>query len=297
MKEAKLYKKLTNNKVQCGVCNHRCIISDGKRGVCGVRENQGGKLYSLVYGKAIAEHVDPIAKKPLYHFLPNTNTLSFATVGCNFKCLNCQNADISQVGKNNEIIVGKNLPPEQIIQDALVNNCPSISYTYTEPTIFLEYALDTMKLAKKAGLKNIWVTNGYFTEETFNLITEGDIHQCRLLDAANVDLKFFDEKNYQKICGAKLEPILDNLIRLKKAKIHLEITTLIIPGLTDTDDQLERIAQFIVEELGADTPWHLSRFFPCYQMMDRPMTPAELIEQAMEIGRDAGLEYIYAGNL
>lgn len=290
MKETFIYKKQGENKVQCGVCNHRCIINDGRRGTCGVRENQGGKLYSLVYGKAISEQIDPIEKKPLYHFLPGTQTLSFATVGCNFKCLNCQNADISQIGKHQEMIIGKNLPPEQIIQDALANDCPSISYTYTEPTIFLEYALDTMRLAKKAGLKNIWVTNGYFTKETFNLIKD-------YLDAANVDLKFFDEKIYQKTCGAKLEPILDNLIRLKKAGIHLEITTLIIPGLTDTDDQLERIAQFIAEDLGADTPWHLSRFFPHYQMADKPITPVELIEQAVEIGKDAGLEYVYAGNI
>ncbi len=291
MKEALLYKKLDNNKVQCGVCNHRCVINVDKRGICGVRENQGGKLYSLVYGKAISEQVDPIEKKPLYHFLTGTETLSFATVGCNFKCLHCQNADISQFSKEDDFIVaGNDLPPEQIVQDALNNNCPSISYTYTEPTIFLEYALDTMKLAKKKNLKNIWVTNGYFTEETFNLIKN-------YLDAVNVDLKFFDEKIYQRICGAKLEPILDNLIRLKKAKIHLEITTLIIPGLTDTDDQLERIAQFIAEELGTDTPWHLSRFFPYYQALNKPMTPEETIREAVEIGKDAGLEYVYAGNL
>lgn len=291
MKEAILYKKLENNKVQCGVCCHRCFINDGKRGICGVRENKDGKLYSLVYGKAVSEQIDPIEKKPLYHFLPGTETLSIATVGCNFRCLNCQNADISQVSKNNELpIVGKNLLPEQIIQDAITNNCPSISCTYTEPTVFLEYALDAMKLASKENLKNIWVTNGYFTKETFDLIKD-------YLDAVNVDLKFFDEKMYQQVCGAKLEPILDNLIRLKKAKIHLEITTLIIPGLTDANDQLERIAQFIAEDLGPDTPWHLSRFFPCYQMMDRPMTPVELVEQAVEIGKDAGLEYVYAGNI
>lgn len=291
MIEALLYKKLPDKSVMCQVCNHQCRVANGQRGICGVRENRNGQLYSLVYGRAITEQVDPIEKKPLYHFLPKTETLSWATLGCNFRCLNCQNADISQTNPGEDLsISGQELPPERIVQDALDNNCPSISYTYTEPTIFLEYALATMKLARQAGLKNIWVTNGYFSEETFNLIKP-------YLDAANVDLKFFDEKIYRQVCGADLNPILDNLARLKKNNIHLEITTLLIPGLTEVNDQLEGIARFIVEELSSDVPWHLSRFFPCYQMMDRPMTPKELIDQAVEIGQDAGLTHVYPGNI
>ncbi|MFH1173373.1 MAG: AmmeMemoRadiSam system radical SAM enzyme [bacterium] len=291
MIEAILYKKLEQNRVQCQVCNHRCIIAEGRRGICQVRENQAGKLYSLVYGRAITEQVDPIEKKPLYHFLSGTETLSWATLGCNFKCLNCQNADISQVHPGENIVIaGQELPPEKIIQDALANNCPSISYTYTEPTVFLEYALATMKLASQEKLKNIWVTNGYFTEETFDLIKP-------YLDAANVDLKFFDEKMYRQVCQGQLHPVLDNLVRLKKNNIHLEVTTLIIPGLTDTNDQLEFMARFIYEELGEDTPWHLSRFHPCYQALDWPITPLETIEEAVAIGQDHGLKHVYAGNI
>lgn len=286
--QALLYKKLSANKVRCAVCEHRCVIIPNQRGICGVRENQNGQLVSLVYGKAIAEHVDPIEKKPLFHFLPGSQTLSVATMGCNFHCQHCQNADISQL--TDRVIVGKKLSPEQIVADALANHCPSIAYTYTEPTIFLEYALDTMKLARQKGLKNVWVSNGYFTEQTFNLIK-------KYLDAINIDLKFFDDKLYQKICGGRLSPVLDNLQRIKQNKIWLEVTTLVIPGLTDQDKQLEKTAQFIKDKLGADTPWHLSRFFPAYQLADYPPTQEETICQVVKIGKQAGLKYVYAGNI
>ena len=204
MHEALLYEKLNEGKVKCGLCNHRCIINDNKKGICGVRENKDGKLYTLVYGRVIAENVDPIEKKPLYNFLPGTQSLSIATVGCNFRCLHCQNADISQ----SLSIKGKDLFPEEVIQHALDNNCPSISYTYTEPTIFLEYALDCMKLAHQKGLKNVWVSNGYMTKEALDLVTP-------YLDAINVDLKAFTEEFYQEVCGARLEPVLENLKRIK----------------------------------------------------------------------------------
>jgi pyruvate formate lyase activating enzyme len=294
MKEALLYKKLSDGKVQCNTCNHKCIILEGKRGICGVRENQNGKLYSLIYGKIIAEHIDPIEKKPLYHFLQGTFSLSIATIGCNFKCLHCQNAEISQItldrGPDSDRDYGRDKTPEQIIQDALGNNCPSISYTYTEPTVFVEFALDCMKLAHEKGLKNIWVSNGYTTKECLDLISP-------YLDATNIDLKAFTEKFYQEICGARLKPVLENLIDIKKRGIHLEIATLIIPGKNDSEQELRGIAEFIKREVGADVPWHVSRFFPHYKMMDVPPTPVEKIHQAVEIGKEAGLKRVYAGNI
>lgn len=292
MKEALLYKKLKNEKVQCQACAHYCVISSNKRGICGVRENQKGKLYSLVYGKAIAVHIDPIEKKPLYHFLPGTYSLSIATVGCNLACKNCQNHDISQGSKPDKPILGQEMSPEKIVREALDNHCPSISYTYTEPTIFLEYALATMKLAKEKGLKNIWVTNGFMSPQTLNLIIPD-------LDAANVDLKSFDDNFYQKYCGGRLKPILENLKELKRKGIWLEITTLIIPGLTDQEKMLKKIAQFIKKELGPETPWHISRFFPevSWQLQDLPATSLEIIEKASQIGLQAGLKYVYKGNI
>ena len=304
MQEALLYKKIDGGKIQCNACNHRCIITEGKRGICGVRENRKGKLYSLVYGKIIAEHIDPIEKKPLYHFLPGTFSLSIATAGCNFRCLHCQNAEISQqltINKKQLTIIGEDKTPEQIVQSALDNNCPSISYTYTEPTIFLEFALDCMKLAKEKGLKNIWVSNGYMTKETLDLVGP-------YLDATNIDLKAFSEEFYRDVCGARLKPVLDNLIRIRGTRldsrrsstrggVHLEITTLIIPGKNDSEKELKQIAEFIKKEVGADTPWHVSRFFPYYKMKDIPPTPVEKIYQAVEIGKKAGLKYVYAGNI
>jgi len=294
MKEALLYKRVPGaqgQNIQCEVCNHQCLIFPGGRGICGVRENQDGKLYALNYGKVIAAHIDPIEKKPLYHFLPGTFSYSIATVGCNFKCLHCQNADISQYTKEwGGEIIGDELLPEQVVKNAIKYNCPSISYTYTEPTIFLEYALDTMKLANQKGLKNVWVTNGYMSDKTLKLIKP-------YLDAANVDLKSFSDEFYKRVCGARLQPVLDNLIKIKKAGIHLEVTTLIIPNENDSEKELKQIAEFIVEKLGADTPWHVSRFFPAYKMNNLPPTPVEKIYQAVEIGKKTGIKYVYAGNV
>lgn len=289
MKEAILYEKQKENQVKCGLCNHRCLIADGQKGICGVRQNQKGTLYSLVYGKIIAEHVDPIEKKPLYHFMPGTNTYSIATIGCNFRCLHCQNAEISQFPQHNDGIPGNDQTPKQIINSAIKTKCPSISYTYSEPTIMIEFALDCMKLAHKKGLKNIWVTNGYITSEGLKLILP-------YLDAANVDLKFFDEKISMKICGAKVKPILENLKTLKKNNTHLEITTLLIPGYTDQGAQLKDIASFIAKELGKDAPWHISRFFPSYKL-DAQVTSMELLEKAEKIGKKAGLKNIHLGNV
>jgi len=295
MKEALFYQKLDKNKVKCQLCNQFCQINEGKRGICGVRENRKGSLKTLVYAKVIAVHVDPIEKKPLYHFLPSTRSLSIATVGCNFRCDHCQNADISQASKEGlffekKQIPGEKLEPDQIIALALKAKCPSISYTYTEPTIYFEYALDCMRLAKEKNLKNVWVTNGYTSQPALEMAKP-------YLDAANVDLKFLTEKNYKKICGAKLQPVLDNLIWYKQNNIHLEVTTLIIPSLNDSDEELTEIAKFIFEKLGADTPWHISAFWPTYKLNDFSPTPQDTIFKAKKIGEKIGLKYVHPGNI
>lgn len=295
LKECLLYRQLDHQKVQCNTCAHRCIILPRQRGICGVRENQNGRLYLLVYNKAISENIDPVEKKPLFHFMPGTQTLSIATVGCNFRCQWCQNADISQASREGyffekKFILGQELSPKKIIQDVKNNNCPSISYTYTEPTIFLEYALDCMKLAKQHGLKNIWVSNGYQTPETIKLIAP-------YLDAANIDLKCFKNESYLKYCGAKLQPVLDSLILMKKLGIWIEVTTLIIPQFNDSPEELKEIANFIAKKLGKETPWHISRFYPAYKIFDRPETPIETMHSALKIGKKSGLKYAYLGNV
>ncbi len=295
MKEALLYKKLKNKKVQCLACNHYCNIVENGRGICGVRENHSGKLYSLVYGKVIAKHIDPIEKKPLFHFLPGTQSLSIATVGCNFRCLYCQNADIAQASKEGYFfekkeIPGEDLTPQEIVDETLALGLPSISYTYTEPTIFVEFALDVMKLARKKKIKNVWVTNGYTSKEGLKLVLPH-------LDAANVDLKGFTEKFYNKVCGARLKPVLETLKAIKGAGVWVEVTTLIVPNQNDTKEHFEGIANFIAEELGRETPWHISRFFPAYKMYDVPPTPLASLEQAYKIGKKAGLKYVYLGNV
>jgi pyruvate formate lyase activating enzyme len=294
MIESYLYKKLENKKVQCQTCAQRCFVLSEKFGVCGVRKNIDGKLYALNYGKAISESIDPIEKKPLFHYLPGSHTLSVATVGCNLRCGNCQNWQISQTVKTDKKLldVGQNLSCEEIVSDAVKNKCPSISYTYTEPTIFLEYALDAMKLAKEKNIKNIWVTNGFMSEETLELIKP-------YLDAANVDLKSFDDEFYKKDCGARVEPILKNLKWLKRNNIWIEITTLIIPRFSDNKEMLKNIAEFIFKELGSETPWHISAFYgeTSFKMQNLSDTPIEKINQAYNIGKKAGLKYVYAGNI
>lgn len=285
---------IKNNLIHCQLCNHYCLIAEGKTGLCGVRKNINGKLYSLVYGKVIAANIDPIEKKPLYHFLPGSLSYSIATVGCNFRCKNCQNADISQFPIVNKLeenyVPGEETKPEDVVKRAKQSGCASIAYTYTEPTIFAEFALDCMKLARKAGLKNVWVSNGYTAKEAWPKILP-------YLDAINVDLKFFNNETYLKICGAKLQPVLDNLKLLKKEKIWLEVTTLIIPGLNDTEKEITAIASFIFKELGADTPWHVSRFFPQYQLQKEGPTDEQIIYSAVRIAKGIGLRNVYAGNL
>ena len=292
MKEAYLYKKLAEKKVQCQNCAHYCVVAPGKRGICGVRENIDGKLYALNYGKAVAVNIDPIEKKPFFHFLPGSHSLSIATVGCNFSCKNCQNYDISQRPKPDRPILGEDLPPEEIVKIALKNNLPSISYTYTEPTIFLEYALDTMKLAKKAGLKNNFVSNGFMTEESAKLVIP-------YLDADNIDIKSFSDKFYQENCGGRLQPVLDTAKLMKKSGVWVEVTTLVIPTLSDSEKMFREIAKFIYQELGPETPWHISRFSGdiSWKLQHIPETSVETLQRGWELGKEAGLKYVYTGNV
>jgi len=289
MQEAMFYKKLEEEKVRCNLCPHFCQIANGKRGICRVRENREGILYSLVYEKVVSSAIDPIEKKPLYHFYPGSNAFSLATAGCNFRCLNCQNNSISQLPRERKEIPGEELSPQSIVLQAKRYNCPIIAYTYTEPTIFFEYAYDTSKLAQKEGIKNVFVTNGYISEEALRKISP-------YLDAANVDLKSFSEDFYKKICGGHLAPVLNTLKLMKKLGIWLEVTTLIIPTLNDSEKELKKIAEFIVN-LGKEVPWHISRFYPTYRLNKLPPTPLELIYRGREIGLRAGLRYVYTGNI
>jgi len=289
MKEAYLYEKLSNNKVQCRLCNHFCVIEEGHRGVCGVRENRSGTLMSLVYGKIIAGHCDPIEKKPLFHFLPGSRSYSIATVGCNFRCLFCQNADISQMPLDQDRILGEDTAPEDIVRAALNQGAASISYTYTEPTVYLETALDTARIATQKGLANVFVSNGYMTPAALEKMGQH-------LNAANVDLKAFSETFYREQCGAKLAPVLKTLEIMKEMGVWIEVTTLLIPGLNDNPEELKDLARFLVN-LDPGIPWHISRFHPTYRLLQVPSTPAESIKRARDLGYDAGLQYVYTGNI
>ncbi|MFW6159147.1 MAG: AmmeMemoRadiSam system radical SAM enzyme [Planctomycetota bacterium] len=290
MKEAYLYETLDGNEVHCHLCAHHCRIADGNRGICQVRENQGGTLYTLAYGRTIARHVDPIEKKPLYHFRPGSLAYSIATPGCNFRCRWCQNWSISQMPRDRHVIGGEEASPDEIVSDAREKGCRSIAYTYTEPTIFFEYACDAARLAHDAGLANLFVTNGYMTEAALETIHP-------YLDAANVDVKGFRDETYRKYTGARLGPVLDSLRTLRRLGIWLEVTTLVIPEINDDTAELEDMADFVASELGPDTPWHISRFFPAGRMTDVPPTPPAALERAAQIGREAGLRYVYGGNV
>lgn len=289
MRQALFQTPEENQKVRCSLCSHRCLILSGKRGNCAVRENRDGVLYSLVYDKVIAQHVDPIEKKPLFHFLPGSSSFSIATPGCNFRCKHCQNSDISQLPHDRAgIVLGEAVSPEEIVEAAIRNQCNSISYTYTEPTIYFELAYDTAKLAAEKGLKNVFVTNGYITPEALRMIQP-------YLHAANIDLKGFRDSFYKETCGARLQPVLDAIMLYKELGIWIEITTLIIPGHNDSDEELDGIAKFLVS-VGEDIPWHVSRFHPTYKLQGLPLTPLATLKRARQIGMDAGLRYVYEGN-
>lgn len=290
MKEALLYQKLQDSKVRCNLCAHRCLIHEGKKGICKVRENHGGILFTRVYGRSIAQHIDPIEKKPLYHFYPGSKAYSIATPGCNFHCLFCQNWDISQIFDEKILNIGEEASPEEIVSNARQWQCKSIAYTYTEPTIFFEYSYDTARLAHQKGIKNVYVSNGYMTGEMLEMMSP-------YLDAINVDLKAFRDQTYRRLLGARLQPVLDSLKKIKQLGIWLEVTSLIIPGINDEEPEMREMANFVAEELGKDVPWHISRYFPAYKMESVPPTPVETLFKARKIGREAGLNYVYIGNL
>ncbi|MBE0478961.1 AmmeMemoRadiSam system radical SAM enzyme [Candidatus Aerophobetes bacterium] len=289
MKQAKFYQKIDGKKVKCLLCPHECQISPDKRGICGVRENKGGKLFSLVYEKIISWAMDPIEKKPLYHFLPGGDAFSLATFGCNFRCLNCQNYTISQVYKDTEDIPGEIVPAKKVVELAKQKKSKIIAYTYTEPTIFYEYAYDICEIAHAEKIKNVFVTNGYIRPEPLREISP-------FLDAANVDLKSMRDNFYRKICGGKLQPVLDSIKLMHELGIWVEITTLVIPGINDTDEELMSIASFILQ-IDSDIPWHISRFYPAHKMQNYPPTPLDTLYRAKQIGQKVGLKFVYLGNV
>jgi len=289
-KQALLYEKLDNKMVHCYLCAHQCRIADGKFGFCGGRQNIDGTLYTYVYGRVIAANVDPIEKKPLYHFLPGSSSFSIATIGCNFHCGFCQNWEISQSTIRDSFnSYGRAFSPQEVVDTALKNKCKSISYTYTEPTIFFEYALDCARLAKEKGLYNNFVTNGYMTAQALQMIKP-------YLDAANVDLKFFREESYRKICSGSLKPVLESIELMRKLDIWVEITTLVVPGSNDSQEELNDIARYIAG-VDKNIPWHISRFYPNYKFTDQEATPERTLKMAQDLGNQAGLRYVYVGNV
>jgi len=301
MKLALMQKQLKSKTVKCLACSHYCIIQNNSTGLCGIRKNINGKLYLLVYGKAAAVNIDPVEKKPLYHFLPGSKIFSFGTLGCDFGCLFCQNWDISQptreirFDENRDKILEKllencqDLKPKQIVEYCKKQSLPSIAYTYNEPAVFFEYAYDTAKLAKKHGIKNVFVSNGYESKESLKKIK-------KYLDAANIDLKSFSEEFYLSICKARLEPVLKNIESFHKLGIWTEVTTLIIPTKNDSEKELTQIAEFLASVSKA-IPWHVTAFHPDYKMLDVPPTPLSTLLKAYKIGKKAGLKYVYVGNV
>jgi pyruvate formate lyase activating enzyme len=282
------FSSLDGGEIQCELCPHRCRVAKGKRGICRVRENRDGKYYSLVYGNPCAVHLDPIEKKPFSHVLPGTTSFSLATAGCNFQCKFCQNWEISQVSP--EDVYNYEAPPELMVNRAKEVGARSVAYTYVEPTIFCEYMVDIGGLAKKSGLLNVYHSNGF--------INPGPLKNlCKVLDAANIDLKGFSENFYRELCGGELNPVLETLKTLKQEKIHVEITNLVIPTKNDDLSVIKEMCLWIKRELGADTPLHFSRFYPLYKLKTLPPTPVSTLDKARAAALSAGLEYVYVGNV
>ncbi len=285
-----LSKKLGSGKVLCEACAQACKLGEGEYGICGVRRVENGELHLLVYGLAAAVNVDPVEKKPMFHFLPKSRAFSLGTVGCNFSCTFCQNFDISQFPKEHEHqIVGHELPPKRIVELAIENGCDSIAYTYNEPIVFFEYTYDTAKLAHEKGLKNIYVTSGFETRKAIDLLAP-------YIDGMNIDIKGFTEEFYREICGGRLKPVLEAVKYAHEKGIWIEITTLLIPGKNDSDEEIRNIARFIAE-VDPAIPWHLSAFHPTYKMLDVPRTPGSTLRRAYKIGKEEGLKYLYVGNI
>jgi pyruvate formate lyase activating enzyme len=311
--EARFYDKLSDERVKCTLCPHDCVISDGGRGACGVRYNDRGTLYTLVYDKVVSREINPIEKKPFFHFCPGSYAYSIATVGCNLRCAFCQNWQISQWPKDHlpkhidigdepppepvcpqlvdldRAIPGEPATPEALVEAAIKTGCRSMSYTFIEPTIFYELAFDTAVLARERGLKNNFVTNGFIGQAALREL-------ATVLDAANIDLKFFKEETYRRISRARLQPILDAIRLYHELGVWIEVTTLVIPGINDSDDELTSIAEF-VRSVGPEVPWHVSAFFPAYKMTETPSTTVATLRRARDIGLAAGLRYVYEGNV
>ena len=292
LKRAVLWESIAKTKkVQCKLCNHHCVIENGKLGRCCVRQNINGILYSLNYDKVCSANPDPIEKKPLFHFQPGSQSFSIATMGCNFQCEFCQNWQISQAAVENGQIDGQAINPELIVGAAVRGKCESIAYTYTEPTVFMELCNDCGRLAKDHGLANIFVSNGYMTTEAIDFVADW-------LDGINVDLKSFNDDYYKRLCKARLQPVLDTISHIaKETNIWMEITTLLVPDENDSEDELKELADFIVNNAGPDVPWHISRFHPQYKYLASSPTPVSSLESAFEIGKSAGLHYVYLGNI
>jgi pyruvate formate lyase activating enzyme len=288
LKEAMFYKKLEGNLVQCQLCPRTCLLREGQTGVCRARKNIGGKLYSLNYGKAVSVNLDPIEKKPFFHVLPASKTFSIAGAGCNLRCLYCQNWQISQVSP--EDINYLELSPQEVVEKAIESGAQSIAYTYSEPTAFYEYMIETAKLAKEKGLKNLVVTAGYINPEPLKEL-------CKYVDAIKVDLKGFNEDFYLNITQGTFQPILETMKIIKEKGIWLEIVNLIIPGLNDSEKEIRDLSLWIKENLSAEVPLHFSRFFPNFKMKNLPPTPIETIIRAREIAKEVGLKYVYTGNI
>ena len=278
----------TGKYVRCSLCPHHCIIADGKRGLCRTRENRAGRLYSMAYGNPCAVHIDPIEKKPFFHFLPTAAAFSLATAGCNLRCLYCQNWNISQLTP--EEAQNTDLPPEAVVRGAQGGGAPVIAYTYSEPTAFYEYMLETSRQAHQAGLRNAVVSAGFIDPEPLQEL-------CGSVDAIKIDLKGFDEGFYQKVCQAKLEPVLESIRTIYANGVHLEIVNLVVPTLNDNLEQLRSLARWIVSEISPDIPLHFSRFFPQYKLDNLPPTPTETLDKAYQIAQEEGLRFVYVGNV
>jgi pyruvate formate lyase activating enzyme len=286
MRKAMLWEKISDSKVRCLLCRHACLIENGGFGSCGMRKCENGELLTFSYEKTVAEHLDPIEKKPLYHFLPGTTTYSIAGAGCNFTCSFCQNWQISTISALKGDALGHEASASELAEKAVRSGAKSVSYTYTEPTIFFEYAYEIAEKAAGKGLRNVFVTNGYMSADAVDKISP-------LLDAANIDLKFFDAGSYRKYCGAELDPVLETIAKMKSSGIWVEVTTLLIPGVNDSDAELERLTGFLAN-LDAEMPWHISRFHPDHKMPDKPLTPARTLAKARNIAEKAGLKHVYA---
>lgn len=278
----------TGDYVQCHLCPHRCIIADGERGTCRVRENRGGRLYSMVFGNPCAVHVDPIEKKPFYHFLPTAPAFSLATAGCNLRCLYCQNWSISQVPP--EQTENMNLPPEEVVRNAQRYQAPVIAYTYSEPTIFYEYMLATARLAREAGLRSVVISAGFINPDPLREL-------CAAVDAIKIDLKGYDEDFYRKVCEAELGPVLEAIRTIYQSGVHLEVVNLVVPTLNDSLEQLQALARWMAQDLNPNVPLHFSRFYPQYKLTDLPPTPVERLDRAREVALEAGMRFVYVGNV